>query len=99
VVRTHPENGRRGLFVNGQFTQSLLGLSKNESTAILTMLYRHCEQPEVTCRFRWEPGSVAFWDNRATLHYALDDYGDQVRRAHRVTLRGDRPYGPAQPPR
>ncbi len=99
VVRTHPENDRRGLFVNGQFTQSLLGLSKNESTAILTMLYRHCEQPEVTCRFRWQPGSVAFWDNRATLHYGIHDYGDQVRRAHRVTLRGNRPYGPAQPSR
>jgi taurine dioxygenase len=97
VVRTHPENGRHGLFVNGQFTQSLLGLSKNESNAILGMLYRHCEQPEVTCRFRWRPGSVAFWDNRATLHYALDDYGDGRRLAHRVTLRGDRPYGPAQP--
>jgi alpha-ketoglutarate-dependent taurine dioxygenase len=99
VVRTHPENGRNGLFVNQQFTQTILGLSKNESTAILDMLYRHCQQPEFTCRFRWEPGSVAFWDNRATLHYALDDYGQTPRFAHRVTLRGDRPYGPAQPRR
>ena len=56
VVRTHPENGRNGLFVNPQFTQTLLGLSKNESNAILEMLYRHCEQPEYTCRFRWRPG-------------------------------------------
>ena len=97
VVRTHPETGRNGLFVNGQFTQMLLGLSKNESTSILEMLYRHCVQPEYTCRFRWRAGSVAFWDNRATLHYALDDYGDAPRYAHRVTLRGDRPFGPALP--
>ncbi len=97
VVRTHPENGRNGLFVNGQFTQSIFGFSKNESNAILEMLYRHCVQPEYTCRFRWKAGSVAFWDNRATQHYALDDYGDAPRYAHRVTLRGDRPYGPSMP--
>jgi len=99
VVRTHPENGRNGLFVNPQFTQTILGLSKNESNAMLEMLYRHCQQPELTCRFRWRPGSVAFWDNRATLHYALDDYGTQTRVAHRVTLQGDAPYGPAMPRR
>jgi alpha-ketoglutarate-dependent taurine dioxygenase len=99
VVRTHPENGRHGLFVNPQFTQTILGMSKNESNAILEMLYRHCVQPELTCRFRWRPGSVAFWDNRATLHYALDDYGDATRLAHRVTLKGDVPFGPAVPPR
>jgi alpha-ketoglutarate-dependent taurine dioxygenase len=99
VVRTHPENGRNGLFVNQQFTQTILGMSKNESNAVLDMLYRHCQQPELTCRFRWKPGSVAFWDNRATLHYALDDYGDALRLAHRVTLQGDIPYGPAKPAR
>jgi taurine dioxygenase len=99
VVRTHPENARNGLFVNQQFTQTILGLSKNESNAILDMLYRHCQQPELTCRFRWRAGSLAFWDNRATLHYALDDYGDATRIAHRVTLRGDAPYGPAMPKR
>ncbi len=99
VVRTHPETGRNGLFVNPQFTQTILGLSKNESSAILDMLYRHCVQPELTCRFRWQPGSVAFWDNRATLHYALDDYGDGLRIANRVTVRGDAPYGPAMPRR
>jgi taurine dioxygenase len=97
VVRTHPETGRNGLFVNTQFTQTLLGLSKMESNAILELLYHHCEKPEYTCRFRWRPGSVAFWDNRATLHYALDDYGQTPRFAHRVTLRGDRPFGPAMP--
>jgi alpha-ketoglutarate-dependent taurine dioxygenase len=98
VVRTHPENGRNGLFVNPHFTQMIFGLSPNESAAILDMLYRHCQQPELTCRFRWRPGSVAFWDNRATLHYAIDDYGDATRIGHRVTLQGDVPYGPAKPP-
>jgi taurine dioxygenase len=97
VVRTHPENGRNGLFVNRQFTRTIFGLSDNESDAILEMLYNHCIKPEYTCRFRWRTGSVAFWDNRATMHYALDDYGDTARYAHRVTLRGDKPYGPAMP--
>jgi alpha-ketoglutarate-dependent taurine dioxygenase len=97
VVRTHPENGRNGLFVNRHFTQMLLGVSGDESKQLLELLYRQCEKPEYTCRFHWEPGSVAFWDNRATLHYALDDYGNQPRYAHRVTVRGDIPYGPAQP--
>ena len=97
VVRTRPETGRNGLFVNRQFTRSLLGLSDNESNAVLEMLYHHCVKPEYTCRFRWRPGSVAFWDNRATLHYALDDYGDAPRYAHRVTLQGDKPFGPAMP--
>ena len=97
VVRTHPENGRKGVFVNPQFTQMILGFSKLESAGLLDVLYRHCVQPELTCRFRWQPGSVAFWDNRACLHYALDDYGQAVRVGHRVTLRGDRPFGPAMP--
>ena len=97
VVRTHPETGRNGLFVNRQFTRTIFGLSDNESSAILEMLYHHCIKPEYTCRFRWRAGSVAFWDNRATLHYALDDYGDAPRYAHRVTLRGDKPFGPAMP--
>ncbi len=97
VVRTHPENGRNGLFVNRHFTQTLLGLSRNESDSVLAMLYQHCQKPELTCRFHWRSGSVAFWDNRATLHYALDDYGNARRFAHRVTLRGDKPFGPAMP--
>ncbi len=99
VVRTHPETGRNGLFVNSQFTRFIEGVSPLESEAILSMLYRHCQRPEFSCRFRWKPGAVAFWDNRATLHYALDDYGQALRIAHRVTLKGDHPYGPARPPR
>jgi alpha-ketoglutarate-dependent taurine dioxygenase len=98
VVREHPETGRKGLFVNPQFTRFLEGLSQHESETLLEMLYSHCvKKPEFSCRFRWRPGSVAFWDNRATMHYALDDYGDAIRVAHRVTLRGQKPYGPARP--
>jgi taurine dioxygenase len=94
-VRIHPETGRKGLFVNENFTKWIYGLSKLESEALLQLLYRHCtEVPEVALRHRWRPGDVAFWDNRATLHYAADDYGDVLRIVHRVTLRGDRPYGP-----
>ena len=98
VVRTHPETGRKGLFVNSQFTSFVEGMSKLESQVVLDLLYRHCQRPEFSCRHRWKAGDVAFWDNRATLHYALDDYGDEVRVATRVTLRGDVPYGPARPP-
>jgi alpha-ketoglutarate-dependent taurine dioxygenase len=99
VVRTHPETNRNGLFVNPQFTRLIIGLSPVESDGVLDMLYRHMQKPEFSCRFRWEAGSVAFWDNRATMHYAVDDYGDEVRVAYRVTLRGPVPYGPAMPPR
>jgi alpha-ketoglutarate-dependent taurine dioxygenase len=97
VVRTHPETGRNGLFVNSQFTRFIEGVSGLESDLLLELLYRHCQKPEYGCRHRWAVGDVAFWDNRATLHYALDDYGDAPRFAHRVTLRGDRPFGPARP--
>jgi alpha-ketoglutarate-dependent taurine dioxygenase len=98
VVRTHPETGRKGLFVNKHFTQLIIGLSDIESDGLLSVLYQQSVLPEITCRFRWQEGSVAFWDNRATMHYALDDYGDARRLGHRVTLRGDRPFGPAMPP-
>ena len=94
VVRIHPETGRKGLFVNENFTQSILGFSKIESDGLLQLLYRHCTMvPELSLRHRWQPGDVAFWDNRATLHYATDDYGDVLRIVHRVTLRGDQPVG------
>lgn len=98
VVRTHPETGRNGLFVNSQFTSFIEGFSKHESAAFLDLLYKHCMRPEFGVRHRWRVGDVAWWDNRATLHYALDDYGDAIRVAQRVTLRGDLPYGPARPP-
>ncbi len=97
VVRIHPETGRKGLFVNKNFTKMILDLSPIESDGLLAMLYEHCQVPEFSYRHRWQQGTVAFWDNRATLHYATDDYGDALRIVHRVTLQGDRPYGPAMP--
>jgi alpha-ketoglutarate-dependent taurine dioxygenase len=97
VVRIHPETGRKGLFVNQNFTKLILGVSPIESDGLLRMLFQHCQLPEFSCRYRWQQGTVAFWDNRATLHYATDDYGDRLRIVHRVTLQGDRPYGPSMP--
>lgn len=92
VVRTHPVTGRKALFVNSIFTQRLLGVSSKESRAILAFLTDHLQKPEFTCRFRWQKGSVAFWDNRCTQHYAIADYGDATRTMHRVTVCGDRPF-------
>jgi alpha-ketoglutarate-dependent taurine dioxygenase len=97
VVRVHPETGRKGLFVNRNFTTQILGFSPIESDGLLQLLFRHGETPEFACRHGWEQGTVAFWDNRATIHYATDDYGDALRIVHRVTIRGDLPYGPARP--
>ena len=91
VVRTHPETGARSLFVNPQFTSHIVGLSPRESDALLTVLFEHMTVPEFTVRWRWRAGDVAFWDNRTTMHYATQDYGDAHRIMHRVTLRGDRP--------
>ena len=92
VIRTHPETGRKGLYVNRMFTSRIVQLEQRESAAILQMLYGHIENPEFQCRFRWHPGSVAFWDNRCTQHLALWDYFPQRRYGHRVTIAGDRPF-------
>lgn len=93
VVRVHPENGERGLFVNDTFTAEIEGLLPTESDALLRMLYQHSVQPERVVRWRWREGDVAFWDNRSTAHYATADYGDARRVMHRVTIAGDRPVG------
>jgi taurine dioxygenase len=91
VVRTHPETGRRGLFVNPTFTTQLVGLSRPESDALLQLLYERSTIPELTYRHRWEPGDVVAWDNRATLHVGVRDFGDAPRVLHRVTIAGDPP--------
>ena len=91
VIRTHPVSGRKALFVNRIFTRRILQLEKHESDAILEMLFRHIETPEFHCRFHWQPGSVAFWDNRCVQHHALWDYYPQRRRGLRVTIKGERP--------
>ena len=94
VVRLHPETGERVLFVNSVFTRSIDGLSAAESRALLDFLFAHIAQPERTVRWRWRAGDVAFWDNRATAHYASADYDGAPRLMHRITLAGDRPVGP-----
>jgi taurine dioxygenase len=92
MVRTHPVTRRKALFVNRFFTTRIVGLSRNESDALLHMLFRHIETPEFQMRFRWQPGSVAFWDNRCAQHHALWDYYPHKRYGHRVTICGDRPF-------
>jgi len=92
VVRTHPETGRKALFVNRMFTTHLVQLKKSESDVILEMLFRHLENPEFQCRFRWQANSMAFWDNRCVQHLALWDYYPQRRYGNRVTIAGNKPY-------
>ena len=92
IVRTHPDTGRKCLFVNRFFTTRIVGMSRNESDAILAMLFRHIETPELSMRFRWQANSIAFWDNRCAQHHALWDYYPNRRHGHRVTICGDRPY-------
>lgn len=91
VVRTHPATGVKGLFVNEGFTTRILGLTARESDAVLRFLFEHIARPEFTCRWRWKPNSVAFWDNRVTQHFAVNDYLPHRRVMHRATILGDRP--------
>jgi len=91
VVRTHPETGADGLFVNYGFTDKLVGLRRKESDAILNMLFEHVTKPEYLVRWKWTPNAVAFWDNRVTQHYAVNDYLPQRRVMHRATILVDRP--------
>jgi taurine dioxygenase len=91
VVCTHPVSGRKMLFVNRIFTTRIVQLSQHESDAMLKMVFEHLEQPAFQCRFRWRPGSVAFWDNRCTQHMAMGDYYPQRRRGLRVTIKGTTP--------
>jgi taurine dioxygenase len=92
VIRTHPETGQRGLYVNTAFTDHIKGMDRKESDELLKYLYSRAAIPEYQCRFRWAPGSLAFWDNRACQHYAASDYFPNVRIMERVTIAGDKPY-------
>jgi taurine dioxygenase len=94
VVRVHPETGRRALYVNVAHTLRFEGMTVEESTPILRFLFDHLTRPELTCRFRWQPGSIAFWDNRCAQHNAINDYAGHRRSMHRITLAGDKPVGP-----
>ncbi len=91
VVRTHPVTGRKSLYVNPMFTDRIVGLSRPESDGLLAMLYDVSLRPELTCRVRWENGTVTIWDNRWLQHYAIDDYADYDRLMYRITITGERP--------
>jgi len=91
VVRTHPETGRKALFVNPLHTERFENMTIGESLPLLRYLFEHMTRPEFTCRLRWQPGTIAFWDNRPALHLALDDYPGQRRIMHRVQVRGTVP--------
>jgi taurine dioxygenase len=93
VVRRHPETGRAGLFVNAQYTVGLDGFMGHEAKPILDELFAHAVRPELTCRWRWSIGDVAFWDNRSLQHMVLADYTGHRRVMHRTTVAGDRPSG------
>jgi len=90
VVRTHPVSGNKALFVNGNSTTRLLGISERENQVLLPFLMDHVRSPAFQCRFRWDRNSIAFWENRSAQHYAVPDYRER-RVMHRVTLAGDRP--------
>jgi alpha-ketoglutarate-dependent taurine dioxygenase len=95
VVRVHPETGRKNLFVNPNFTLALKDFPKAQGDGLLRVLYDHMTDPTFIVRYHWRPGTLAFWDNRSTMHFGIFDYGEERRLMHRVTLRGDRPFGPS----
>lgn len=92
VVRTHPETGRKILYVNAVFTRRIIGMTPAESSALLNELFARASIPEYQCRFRWRANAIAFWDNRATQHYAVCDYWPERRHMERVSIAGARPY-------
>jgi len=96
VVIRHPESGKRVLYVNPTYTVRFEGWTEQESAPLLSYLYQHATRPEFTCRFRWQEGSMAFWDNRAVWHYAINDYQGDRRLMHRITIEGT-PLPPAEP--
>jgi taurine dioxygenase len=92
VIRTHPETGEEALFVNDGFTSRILELSKPESDVLLEFLHHHIQKPEFVVRWRWKANDIAFWDNRITQHYAVDDYLPHERVMHRAAILGTEPY-------
>ncbi len=92
IVRTHPETGRKTLYVNVAFTRSIVGMEDDEGRRLLDRLYRQSSIPDLQCRFRWQPGSLAFWDNRATQHIVSNDFLPDKRVMERVTVVGDKPF-------
>jgi taurine dioxygenase len=92
VVRIHPESGKKVIFVNSLFTTHIVGIPKNESTAILEFLYQHVTTAEYTCRINWQANCVAIWDNRSTQHKPINDYFPAHRQLERITIDGDKPY-------
>ncbi len=91
VVRTHPETGRKALYVNPGHTVRFVGWTEEESEPLLNYLFAHQVRPEFTCRFNWTPGAIALWDNRCVLHNPINDYHGHKRLLHRITLKGDIP--------
>jgi len=91
VVRTHPESGRKALYVNAVYTIRFDGWTEAESQGLLGYLHAHCVRPEFTCQFTWAKGSLAMWDNRCTQHFAINDYDGRRREMHRTTIEGERP--------
>jgi taurine dioxygenase len=91
VVRTHPETGRKALYVNVAHTSRFAGMTEEESAPLLNYLFQHQVRPEFTCRFAWRVGSIALWDNRCAQHNPVNDYHGYRRLMHRITLAGDRP--------
>ena len=91
VVRTHPETGRKALFINIAHTTGIEGLTDKESASLLSFLFEHQVKPEFTCRWAWEPDALAFWDNRCAQHNPINDYHGFRRVLHRITLQGDKP--------
>ena len=92
VICTHPESGKKVIFVNELFTTHIVGMTAKESRALLGFLYEHVVTPEFTCRFSWQPNSIALWDNRSTQHKPINDYFPAHRKLERTTIDGDKPY-------